>query len=95
MNPKKIESKKGKFLFIDKSDVEEEEKIFGRSRQSDLYSNYEFYLFNVRSAVGLTEFDRMHMKTIVELYEKYEDSDFSIMIENEGFNQDTLELILV
>lgn len=95
LNPKKSEKKKGKFLFVDRSDVQEEERILGRSYQSDLYSNYQFYLFNTGSAMELSEFDKNQMKTIVELYEKFEDSDFSIIIENEDFNQDTLELLLI
>lgn len=95
LNPNKSESKKGKFLFVDKSDVEEEYKIIGRSRQSDLYSNYQFYLFNTKSAIRLSEFEKNKIKAIIELYEKYEDSDFSIIIENEDFNLDTLELLLI
>lgn len=95
LNPNKSESKKEKFLFIDKGDGGEDPIKLGRSRQSDLYSNYQFHLFNTQSAMELTKFDRNNMKAIIELYEKYENSDFSIIIENEDFNQDILELLLI
>ena len=95
LNSEKSEDKKGKFLFVDKSDSFEEDRIIGRSRQSDLYSNYEFDLFNIRSAIGLSEFDRNNMKTIIELYERYEDSDFSMIIKNKDFDMETVELLFI
>ena len=95
LNPNKSENKKGKFLFIDKSDAGEDPIKFGRPRQSDLFSNYQFYLFNTQSALTLTELDKKYMEDIIELYRKYEDSDFSIIIENEDFDEETLELLLI
>ena len=95
LNPEKSDGKKGKFLFIDKSDVEEEYKVIGRSRQSDFYSNSQFELFNVNSAIKLSEFDKNNMKSIIELYKKYEDSDFSRIIKNKDFDYETITLLFI
>ena len=35
------------------------------------------------------------MKTIIELYEKYEDSDFSMIIKNNDFDMETVELLFI
>ena len=95
LNPAKLENKKGCFLFIDKSDAAEEKRIFGRTRQSDIYSNYQFELINTPSALSLIELDKRSMKDIIRIYRKYEDGDFSIIIRNEDFNLDTMELLLI
>lgn len=95
LNPAKSENKKGCFLFIDKSDVAEEKRLIGRTRQSDLYSNYQFELINNPSALSLIELDKMIMEAIIGMCQKYEDGDYSIIIRNDDLNLDTMELLLI
>ena len=93
LNSSKSESRKGKFLFIDKSDILEEDGYKSRY-QRDIYENDQFDLFNKDSSMQLSEFDSAKMDDALNLYQRFEDSYHSVLIRNEDYNDETLELLL-
>lgn len=92
-NLEKSDDEKGHFLLIEESDAEQNDETVKKENR-EAFSNNEYDIFNAPQWKTLTQSDRKKMKTIINSYNQFKDSDDSILIKNEEYDSEMIRILL-
>lgn len=92
-NLNKSKSRKGHFVLIDESDPQlNDEEIDRETRES--FSNNNFDILNMKNIKPLSDRDLKKMKEILDAYQKFYNSEDSILIKNEEYDNEMVRILL-